>query len=116
MHEVGGIPMKPKNAGELEGREPPFLFTCVKIFIIYPAFVLLACIPLLTLFTICVLQKLIAGATSLVAGFVGSLQAMFYGMLWLVAYATWLLLIGDWGRFICLLPDLLDWLRYVGLL
>jgi hypothetical protein len=106
--------MKLKNAVDLEAREPSFLLTCVKIFIVYPAFVLLACIPLLALFTISVLQKIIAGSMSLLAGVFGGLSALFSGLLWFAAYAIWLLLRGEWGQLLCLLPELLDWLRSVG--
>jgi hypothetical protein len=108
--------MKRKNAGEMEDRESSSILTCVKILIVYPAFVLLACIPLLTLFAIGVLQRLVAGSIILLAGSAVSLLAMFFGVLSFVAYAIWLLLRGEWGQLIGLLTELLDWLRSFGLL
>jgi len=108
--------MKRKNAGELEGRESSSILTYMRCFVVYPAFVILACIPLLTFFAIGVMQRLIAACISLMSVSIGGHLTMFWGMFWFVAYAVWLLLTGQWSQLISLLPEMLDWLRSFGLL
>jgi hypothetical protein len=116
MHLLGSNPMKRKIVGELECRESSSILSYAIIFIVYPAFFLFTCTSLLALFAIGCLQRLIAGSISLLAESIGSLSAMLLGILSFGAYAIWLLLTGEWGRLISLLPELLDWIRSFGLL
>ena len=106
--------MNSMHAGEPRSRESSIL-TCVKFLIVYPAVFLLACIALLTPLAIGVVRSLIAGSLSLLAGAIQGLPALVFGMISFVVNAIWLILMGEWGQLVTLLPELIDWLRSFGL-
>ena len=108
--------MKHKNPGELGYRESSCALIYVSLLIACPAFIFFTCMALLALFAIGIVQSLIAGSIALLAQSIGSFATMVLEMLSMVAYAIWLVLTGEWGRLIRLLPELLDWLRNLGLL
>jgi hypothetical protein len=107
--------MKPMHARKPGGRASSSILACVKLFIVYPALFLLACIALLTPLAIGVFRSLIAGSLGLLAGAIQGLSTLFFGVISVVVYAIWLLLMGEWGRLVVLLGALIDWLRSFGL-
>ncbi len=101
--------MKRNRTGKPDSRKSPCTLTWVKILVVYPALVILVCIPLLSLFAVVRLSGLFGEC-------LGSLQGLFILVGAVISYLTWLVLTGDWGQLVLFLPVLVELLRSVGLL
>jgi hypothetical protein len=94
------------------GRESRRLDFYVTAFIVAPMLGVLAFLLLLPLFTIFAAGALLGDFL----GFVLSISIVVFLNLGLVFQLVCSLLAGDWGQFIRRLPELLEWLRSLGLL
>jgi hypothetical protein len=108
--------MKPKIAGELPERDSTSIFRIIGKFIVYSALMVVAFSALLAILAICVVQRLMASVMVMLAGSLTIFATRCFELLSVAAYAIWLLLGGHWGQFLCLMPQVEESLRSVGLL
>jgi hypothetical protein len=108
--------MKPKIAGELPDRDSTSILRILGKIIVYSALVVVAFSALLAVLAICVVQRLMAGVMVILAGSLAIFTTRCFELLSVATYAIWLLLGGHWGQFLCLMPQVEESLRSVGLL
>ncbi len=99
--------MKRNLSGKPDSRNSQSTLTWVLILVIYPALIVLACIPLFPLFAL-------VRDVGLIADRIGTFLGLVILLATTIPYLIWLFLIGEWSLFVEVLKELLRCLRSIG--
>ena len=108
--------MKHKGTGKADGRKSSWKFRPFSFLIASLVVIVLACIPLLPLFALAVVLPALLHFFDSIGESLGVLATSLTWLIGLMAYAIWLLMVGDYEQLLRMLPDLIDWFRSVGLI
>ncbi len=101
--------MQSQSDGKVKGRKSSWTFIWISCLIMPACLAIIAFVCLVPLFAMVHLVGLIGDA-------IGSLLAPFLLVVASIAYLLWLILIGEWSQILAVLPELLGWLRSIGIL
>jgi hypothetical protein len=108
--------MRYKGTGKADGRKSSWKVRPATFLIACLVVIILACIPLLPLVALVVVLPAIGRIFESIGESLGIFLTSLSWLIGLIAYAIWLFMVADYARLARILPELIDWLRSIGLI